>query len=348
MQIPYSQGSNMKFSLVIFSMFLALYSTAPKATLITSELEPAQKAFKESNDLCSGIVNTVRPLADREDPEALIAFGDIYRACVKDDETKKFETLFFLYAKGATRDSISNSISDKKTHARRWGYQRLWDLMYYAQDIKNFNPLDYIREMHILAAAALFHGGQDMCWRAGGVWLESKYGCETIGQLANDYIYPVGEDGWKSPLPNKPLNGVMLQIHRANESNLDEEEVKWVFEFAKTALSQNVKINGKVVCLSKDNFSGGIIALRQNLSQSPFFGHCIYKDWNSVGNKVTAKSFNDYGLVVEFSDGSGWGLIDLERLPRMAADAAKDLKADISIEEMDEFVRNLYKKIFNK
>jgi hypothetical protein len=338
----------MKCLFSALALLIAMISQTASATFLIPELEPAQKVFKEK-DLCvAGVVDIVRPLAEKGHPEAMIALGDIYNTCVKKEiETVKFKNLFEVYLNAATRDSISPAVTSKKTHARRWAYHRLWSLMYYGNEVEGFKPMDYAREIHILAAAALLHGGQDVCWRASGVWLESRNGCDAIGQLANDYVYPTGDDGWKSPLKNAPLKGAMLQIHRANESNLDKEEVKWAFDFATRALEKNEKLSGKVVCTNKANFSGGIQALRQNLSNSPYYGHCRYQDWSGMGKTLDATSFTDYGLVVGFANGAGWGLVDLERLPRLAFDAAIELGMDIrDIEKMDAFVNALYTKIF--
>lgn len=328
------------------SLSLALIAPVATAQLLTQELRPAQEALKKSQDLCVGVVDHVRPLAEKEHPEALIALGDIYKVCSKDSETDKFKMLFDIYGNAAIRDSISESASNKKTSARAWAYHRLWGLMYYGNEVKGYRPQDFVRDIHILAAAALYHGGQSLCWRAGGIWLEAKNGCDAIGQLANDYVYPAGEDGWKSPLKNVPMKGTMLQIHRANESNLDKEEVKWVFDFAEKALAKNEKLAGKVVCTNNANFGGGIQALRQNLVQSPFYGHCRHQEWSAMGKTLKAASFTDNGLVVEFAKG-GWGLVELERLPRLALDASTDLGMDIrNIEKMDAYVNDLHTRVF--
>lgn len=325
---------------------LALLIPAAHATLLIDELKPAQEAFVQSQDICAGVGKLVEPLAEKGHPEALIAIGDVYKACAKDSETEKFKVLFELYGNAAIRDSISPSVSNKKTNARSWAYHRLWGIMYYGNEVQGYRPQDYVRDLHILAAAALYNGGQSICWRASGPWLESRDGCDAINQLANDYVYPTGEEGWKSPLKNAPMKGTMLQIHRANESNLNKEEVKWVFDFAEKALEKNEKLAGKVICVNDANFSGGIIALRQNLSNSPFFGHCQYQDWSATGKNLKATSFTDYGLVVALPNGR-WGLVDLERLPKLAFDAATELGMDIrNIEKMDAYINDLHTRVF--
>ena len=331
------------------SFVLTFYLSTTSANLLIPELKPAQEAFKNSKDVCNGVVNHVQPLAAQGHPQALIAMGDIYKTCSKDSETDKFKNLFEYYGHAAIRDSLSSpkSGSNNKTSGRSWAYHRLWGIMHYGNEVTGYDPLNYVREMHTLAAAALYHGGRDLCWRAGGLWLESKYGCDAITQLANDYVYPKGPDGWKSPLKNNPLKGTMLQIHLANESNLNQEEVNWVFEFAKVAFAGSDKFSGKIICNNSTNFSGGIQALRQSLVNSPFYGHCRYNDWSAAGKTLTAKSFNDYGLVVQFSGSAGWGLIDLPGLQKMALEAANELGVDIrDIATMDKFVDDLHTRIF--
>jgi hypothetical protein len=340
----------MRFKILKISTFLLLViSHSASANLLIPELKDAQEAFKNTKNPCVGVINHVQPLAAQGHPQALIALGDLYQECSKESETEKFKKLFEIYGNAAIRDSLSSPQSfvgaNKKTSGRSWGYHRLWRTMYYGNEVSGYRPENYVREIHILAAAALFHGGQDLCWRAGGPWLESRGGCDAITQLSNDYVYPQGENGWKSPFKNKPLKGVMLQIHLANELNSDDES-KWVFDFAEKALAKNEKFEGKVVCINKANFSGGIQALRQNLFKSPYYGHCRNQEWSASGKTLKVVSFNDYGLIVQLSSG-GWGLISLERLPRLAFDAANELGVDIrDIEKMDAFVNNLHTKVF--
>jgi hypothetical protein len=338
--------SRMKPICAAMTVSLALLMPVAHANLLINELRPAQEAFKKSQDLCNGVLEHVQPLAEKEYPEAWIALGDIYKNCAKDGETQKFKTLFEVYSTAALLDSVSGSSGNKKTGARAWAYHRLWSLMYRATEVSGYRAQDYVREIHILAAAALFNGGKALCWRAGGNWLESRNGgCEVINQLANDYVYAANEEGWKSPLTNAPLKGTLLQIHRANESNHDKKEVKRVFDLAEKALAKNEKMAGKLVCTNNANFGGGIMALRQSLSESPFFGHCRHQDWSAMGKNLKVSGFNDYGLIVALPSG-GWGLVDLDRLERLASDAATELGMDVgNIKKMDAFVNDLRTRV---
>lgn len=339
----------MKSNYLLLYLISFLVMPTAFANLLIPELEASQKSFKESKSLCIGVPNLVKPLAAQGHPQALIALGDIYAACSKDNDTDKFKNLFELYGNAAILDSISSpsrSYANKKTIGRSWAYHRLWKTMHYGNDVKGYKPQNYVKEMHILAAAALYHGDKDLCWRAGGPWLESRGGCDAINQLANDYVYPTGQDGWRSPLKNKPLAGTMLQIHRANESNLNKGEVEKVFDFADKVTDTNQKLSGKVVCASNANLTGGIIALRQNLVQSPFFSQCRYQEWSGFSKSLKATNFNDYGLIVQLPNGEK-GLLELQSLRDLAFDAANELGVDIrDIPKMDSFVDNLHTKIF--
>lgn len=322
-------------------------STSAQASLLIPELEAAHEFYEKNETLCvAGLDPLVSPYAQEGHPEALIALGDMYMSCVEAEQITRFKTLLQLYGAAAISDSLSEGVSNKSTHARRWGYHRLWYLL--NSTIMPLDETKYVKEIHTLAAASLFHGGVDVCsFYSGEKWLDSRSrGCELIATFANDQIYPTDGQGWVSPFKLNPLRGALMQAHLAIRLNQAKEEVDWAFEFFNEVLKQNSVIAGSVMCQDHHNLNASISTLIARNTHSPFFGKCSNTRWNATGSDVNRMWFTDFGFVVALKDNPRLGLVALPELRNLVLDASRDLNIDITnIQELDLFVNNLYEKI---
>jgi len=326
-----------------------LTSTHANASLLIPELEAAHAHYENNKTLCvAGLDPLVSPYAEEGHPEALIALGDMYMSCVEAEQIYKFTNLLQLYGAAAISDSKSEGVSNKLVHARRWGYHRLWYLLN-----STLMPLDenkYVKDIHTLAAASLFHGGVDVCsFYFGEKWLDSRSrGCELIAGLANDQIYPTDGQGWNSPFKLNPLRGALMQAHLAIRTNNQQEEVDWAFEFFNEVIRQDATLAGSVMCQNSSNLNASIAALMARNIHSPLFSTCSNKQWNAKGSEVKRIWFTDYGFVVRIENNPSLGLVALPDLRNLVFDASKDLDVDISkISELDVYINNLYERIMN-
>jgi hypothetical protein len=331
------------------------------------ELKIVQETAQKENSFCKGVNQLLTPIANQGHPEALIALGDAYDACVKEAEPKKFITLFEIYGRAASeKTKTSGSMRGWHSHGRLWAYERLSNMMISAEKIPNYSSSTYSREIQALAVSAAFLGdagrffGSDgaLCWRArnGGYWLKAN-GCSVISSIATDYAYPKSEGGHTSPFKTDPYTAMLWQYHAANETYGDKEEVKYFFEYANLALKKNRTFTGNIMCTGKsDSVAGGIQALRQSLTASPYFGTCQYKKWQLESNQLDIVSYTDGGILAEILDKKGsktsntapklFAIIDPISMKELAIAAGKELKINITDEkEMTKLIDDTYDKL---
>jgi len=331
------------------------------------ELKDVQDTAQRENSLCKSVNQILSPIALQGHPEALIALGDVYDACAKEVEPKKFMTLFEIYGRAASeKTKTTGALKDWHSHGRLWAYARLSDLMISSENIPAYSSSTYAREIQGFAAAAAFLGeagrffGSDgaLCWRArnGKYWLQSN-GCNIISSIATDYAYPKSEGGHTSPFKTDPYVAMLWQYHAAKETFGNKEEVKYFFEYANLAVKKSRPFSGNIMCIGKnDNVAGGIQALRQSLVSSPYFGTCQYKKWQFDAQQLDIVTYSDGGIHAEVLEKVGnkmqsknpkiYAIIDPVGMKDLAIAAGKELKINITDDkEMTKLIDHTYDKL---
>ena len=354
-----------KMKLIFYAVFVSVAIQSANANLLIPELKDAQAAFLKSNNLCDGVFEHVKPHFDPIlHPQALIAIGDIYQSCSKDDPTKKFKRLVEVYGDAAMLDSISEPefirSYIKETSARAWGYHRLWKTLNYSKNIDGYNRNDFTKDIHILAIAAAYSEGDNFCWGELKLWLQARDGCEAIAFIASSFVYPISKDGLKSPLSQQPLRGLNLQesLFRTSTYRNENKIAKEFYEYLDQVNKRKQKLSGYFMCNKNIDsdlrrtaifINSSLAAIRNKLPQSPYYNLCRFERWSATTDNVKLVSAIDGGVTVKFSDGR-WGVaILLGHSSDLLLEAGKELGIDVKdIKKMDVFVKNLQTRISNQ
>lgn len=357
----------MKNKLVKISCLVICIMHANAFAQYIDELKVVQDTAQKENTLCKSVNQLLAPIASQGHPEALIALGDVYDGCVKEAEPKKFITMYEIYGRAASEATkTTGGLKGWRSHGRMWAYARLSYMMISAEKVPGYSSSTYAKEIQALAASAAFLGeagrsfGSDgaLCWggRNGAYWLKAN-GCDIISSIATDYAYPKSEGGHTSPFKTDPYTAMLWQYHVAKETYGSKEELEYFFIYANLAVKKNRTFSGNIMCSGKnDNVAGGVQALRQSLTASPYMGVCQFKKWQLDANQLDIVSYSDAGIHAEVLEKNGskmqsknpklFAIIDPVSMRELAIAAGKELKINITDEkEMTKLIDDTYDKL---